>query len=220
MYGKCKSILLDFPEVKAIQATAATFDKLVLGRKEHSYATAVEIARLIILNFAPNVKSGSEKMIALLFDMNNLWEEYILVQLKKAFRDDEVQVLGQRSKTLWNNFTIRPDIVIKRGEETLMIIDTKWKIIDHNKPSTNDLRQMYVYNEYWKALIALLVYPGTDKAKVDSEPIAFDKIPGKDHNHKCGLAWINVLVGDKLNSKLGHDLKQILISNKLIDNSF
>lgn len=217
LYGKCKSILLDFPEVKAIKATAATFDKLVLGRKEHSYATAVEIARLIILNFAPNVKNGSEKMIALLFDMNNLWEEYILVQLKKAFRDDEVQVLGQRSKTLWNNITIRPDIVIKKEEETLMIIDTKWKIIDYNKPSTNDLRQMYVYNEYWKAPVALLLYPGTGEAKV--EVSTFKEIEGVS-KHRCGLAWINVLEGDKLNPKLGYDLKQILISNKLIYNSF
>lgn len=217
LYGKCKSIQLDFPEVKTIKATAATFDKLVLGRKEHSYATAVEIARLIILNFAPNIKSGSEKMIALLFDMNNLWEEYILVQLKNAFRDDEVQVLGQRSKTLWNNITIRPDIVIKRGEETLMIIDTKWKIIDHNKPSINDLRQMYVYNEYWKAPVALLLYPGTGEVKVDVSP--FNKI-GTTHNHFCGLAWVNVLEGVKLNPKLGHDLKQKLISYKLIDNSF
>ena len=99
LYGKCKSIQLDFPEVKAIHATATIFDKLVLGRKEQPYTTALEIARLIILNFAPNVKSGSEKMIALLFDMNNLWEEYILVQLKKAFHDDEVEVSGQRRKT-------------------------------------------------------------------------------------------------------------------------
>ncbi|HBT09509.1 MAG TPA: restriction endonuclease, partial [Leeuwenhoekiella sp.] len=93
LYGKCKSIQLDFPEVKAINATAATFDKLVLGRKEQPYRTALEIARLIILNFAPNVKNGSEKMIALLFDMNNLWEEYILIQLKKAYKDDEYRVL-------------------------------------------------------------------------------------------------------------------------------
>ncbi len=92
-----------------------------------------------------------------------------------------------------------------------MIIDTKWKIIDYNKPSTNDLRQMYVYNEYWQAKTAILLYPSNKK--VDSEPIAFDKIPGKDHNHRCGLAWVNVLEGDKLNPKLGHDLKQILISN-------
>ncbi|WP_416445711.1 McrC family protein [Leeuwenhoekiella sp. A16] len=207
LYGKCKSIQLDFPEVKAIQATAATFDKLVLGRKEQPYTTALEIARLIILNFAPNVKSGTEKMIALLFDMNNLWEEYIVIQLKKAFRDDEVQVLGQRSKTFWNGITIRPDIVIRKGAETLMIVDTKWKIIDNNKPSTNDLRQMYVYNEYWQAKTAILLYPSNKK--VDTKPMAFETILGRDENHSCGLAWINVLDDNgSLNQNIGEDFKK------------
>ena len=207
LYGKCKTIQLDFPKVKSINATAATFDKLVLGRKEQSYTTALEIARLIILNFAPNVKSGSEKMIALLFNMNNLWEEYILVQLKKAFRDDEVQVLGQRSKKLWNDISIRPDIVIKRGEKTAMIIDTKWKIIDYNKPSTNDLRQMYVYNEYWQAPVALLLYPSTQGTKVDVSP--FKEIEGIP-KQRCGLAWVNVLNEDKentINRELGTTFK-------------
>lgn len=205
LYGKCKAVQLDFPEVKPIQATATTFDKLVLGRKEQPYTTALEIARLIIRNFAPNVKSGSEKMIALLFDMNNLWEEYILVQLKKAFRDDEVQVLGQRSKKLWNDISIRPDIVIKRGEKTAMIIDTKWKIIDYNKPSTNDLRQMYVYNEYWQAPVALLLYPSTQGTKVDVSP--FKEIEGIP-KQRCGLAWLNVFNKDNtINRELGTTLK-------------
>ena len=206
LYGKCKSTQLDFPEVKAIQATAATFD-MVLGRKEQPYTTALEIARLIILNFAPNVKSGTEKMIALLFDMNNLWEEYIVIQLKKAFRDDEVQVLGQRSKPFWNGITIRPDIVIRKGAETLMIIDTKWKIIDYNKPSTNDLRQMYVYNEYWQAKTAILLYPSNKN--VDTKPMAFETLLGRDENHRCGLAWINVLDDNgSLNQNIGKDFKK------------
>ncbi|RXG24257.1 5-methylcytosine-specific restriction enzyme subunit McrC [Leeuwenhoekiella aequorea] len=208
LYGKCKSIQLDFPEVKAIQATAATFDKLVLGRKEQPYTTALEIARLIILNFAPNVKSGSEKMIALLFDMNNLWEEYILVHLKKAFRDDEVQVLGQRSKTFWNGITIRPDIVIRKGDHTAMIIDTKWKIIDQYKPSTNDLRQMYVYNEYWKSTQAILLYP-SNKEKVTAVK-QFEPIKDKGENHSCGLAWINILEGGRINDNFSSDLKRVL----------
>jgi len=214
LYGKCKSIQLDFPEVKAIQATAATFDKLVLGRKEQPYRTALEIARLIILNFAPNVKSGSEKMIALLFDMNNLWEEYILVQLKKAFQNDEVQVLGQRSKFFWNSITIRPDIVIKKGDQTLIIIDTKWKIIDHNKPSTNDLRQMYVYNEYWQSPVALLLYPGIDKAKI---VVSSFKSIGGTAKHLCGLGWANVLdERNKLNKNIGRNLVELLQLHNVI----
>ena len=207
LYGKCKSIQLDFPEVKSIQATAASFDKLVTGRKEQPYKNALEIARLIILNFAPNVKSGSEKMIALLFDMNNLWEEYMLIQLKKAFQYDAYQVLGQRKKTMWNGITMRPDIVIMNGDKTALIIDTKWKILDHNKPSTHDLRQMYVYNEYWQAPTAVLLYPGNEQSNIDVK--SFENI-GESSNHKCGLAWVNVLKNNKLNIEIGVELKEIL----------
>ena len=206
LYGKCKSIQLGFPEVKAINATAATFDKLVLGRKEQPYITALEIARLIILKFAPNVKSGSEKMIALLFDMNNLWEEYVLIQLKKAYKNDEYRVLGQRKKTLWNGITIKPDIVIMNGNKTELIIDTKWKIVDYDKPSTHDLRQMYVYNEYWQSAKSLLLYPSNIRKGIDVKP--FEKI-GEVNNHQCGLAYVSVLTDEnKLNTNLGQDFKK------------
>lgn len=208
LYGKCKSIQLDFPELKSIQATEATFNRLVIGRKEQPYTIALEIARLIILNFAPNVKSGAEKMIALLFDMNNLWEEYILVQLKKAVQNKEYQVLGQRSKTFWKGINIRPDMVIKKGDQTLMIIDTKWKIIDHDRPSTQDLRQMYVYNEYWKAPTAILLYPTNEARECIIKE--FENIEGRGTHHRCGLGWINIIKDGSINKDIGEELIQKL----------
>jgi 5-methylcytosine-specific restriction enzyme subunit McrC len=36
-----------------------------------------------------------------------------------------------------------------------MIIDTKWKIPENNKPTDSDLKQMYIYNEYWKSRNAI-----------------------------------------------------------------
>lgn len=95
-------------------------------------------------------------MLVLLFDMNSLWEEYILARLKQT--DAEISVYGQQSTTFWSGITVRPDIVIKKGNETF-IIDTKWKKIKGGKPSTDDLRQMYVYNDYWKSDKAMLLYP-------------------------------------------------------------
>jgi 5-methylcytosine-specific restriction enzyme subunit McrC len=50
-------------------------------------------------------------MLGLLFDMNSLWEEYVLIRLKQAAKD--VNVYGQQSIVLWNGITIRPDIVIE-----------------------------------------------------------------------------------------------------------
>lgn len=211
LYGACKTVQLDFPEVKSIQAKASTFEKIILGRKTQSYATALEIARLIILNFAPNIKSGSEKMIALLFDMNNLWEEYILEKLRRALRNTNYSVYGQRSKLFWGSISIRPDIIIKDGENTHMIIDTKWKVVSDNKPSVQDLRQMYVYNEYWDAKQSLLLYPG--KTTRFHTLGAFHPIKN-EIKHQCGLAWVNILdSGGGIKQDLEEELLSIVVSN-------
>jgi 5-methylcytosine-specific restriction enzyme subunit McrC len=105
LYSKCKTTQLNFPEVKSIQANEATFSRLPQNRKTAPYETALAIARLIILNYAPNIKSGSEQMLALLFDMNSLWEEYILIRLKQAANDKGFKVYGQNSKGFWKNIS-------------------------------------------------------------------------------------------------------------------
>jgi len=211
LYSRCKEVQLNFPEVTAIICNEATFSKLAFNRKNKPYKTAIEIARLIILNFAPNVSAGSENMLALLFDMNSLWEEYVLIKLKEATRDLDIEVFGQNSKRFWNGITIRPDIVVKNGNNS-SIIDTKWKNNKDNKPSTNDLRQMYVYNEYWQGRNALLLYPGVhNDALITSqfnEPAA----------HSCGLANINVFNTDeKLDQEIGKRILHILEKNNLIE---
>lgn len=202
LYSKCKTVQLDFPEVKPIQATQHTFDKLPKTRKTAPYETALNIARLIILNYAPNVSSGNERMLALLFDMNSLWESYILVRLKQANRD--VEVLGQRRKKFWNGIHIKPDIVIKKNAKTY-VIDTKWKNIDGALPSVQDLRQMYVYNEYWKSTRAMLLYPFNGvNTFTPKDFIAFDAIEGNSEHHECSLGKISIFNTDySLNETIG-----------------
>ena len=138
--------------------------------------------------------------IHLLFDMNSLWEEYVLMCLKKATKDEysNIEVNGQRSKTFWNGITIRPDIVIEKGDETF-IIDTKWKNINGSKPSTNDLRQMYVYNDYWKAQKSVLLYPSHQTQKPNF--IHFDGF-----SDQCSIGKLHILEGNKLNDKIGYEI--------------
>lgn len=200
LYSKCKTVQLDFTEVKTISVTEATFSKVPSNRKTAPYETALAISKFIILNFAPNITSGSENMLALLFDMNSLWEEYILARLKQT--DGEITVYGQQSTTFWNGITIRPDIVIEKGGETF-IIDTKWKNINGGKPSTDDLRQMYVYNDYWKSDKAMLLYPSNQSEFRGFEE--FEKNSSKDYQHKCGLGTISIFKTDEpiLNEKIG-----------------
>ncbi len=212
LYSKCKTVELDFPEVKTINANEHTFSRIPKSRKTAPYETALAIARLIILNYAPNISSGSEKMLALLFDMNNLWEEYVLVKLKQACQDTDIEVYGQNSKGFWNKITIRPDIVMKRKfdnqEKELLIIDTKWKNIDQSKPSTHDLRQMYVYNEFWKSTRSLLLYPAQNTELKKESFIKFD-----DEKHSCSLGKISVLDDSgKLNESIAKVLFELFNS--------
>ncbi|WP_407535108.1 McrC family protein [Elizabethkingia miricola] len=192
LYSKCKTIQLDFPEVKSIKANENTFSKISKSRKTAPYETALSIARLIILNYAPNISSGSEAMLALLFDMNRLWEEYVLVRLKQACHNTDIKVYGQNSKKFWNNISIRPDIVLEKSldnnEKEILIIDTKWKNIDQSQPSTHDLRQMYVYNEYWNSSRSLLLYPSQNTDVKSESFIFFD-----DKEHSCSLGKITVI---------------------------
>lgn len=196
LYSKCKTIQLDFPEVKLIKTNESTFSKIPKNRKTAPYEIALAIARLIILNYAPNVQSGSEKILALLFDMNSLWEEYILVRLKQAHEED-IKIYGQQSQDFWNGVTLRPDIVIKRRNETF-IIDTKWKNIGNSNLSTQDLRQMFVYNEYWKSEKAMLLYPSTSNSFN-----GFKKFTGKEQ--KCGLGQLSIFKNgtDSLDENIG-----------------
>jgi 5-methylcytosine-specific restriction enzyme subunit McrC len=201
LYSKCKTIQLNFPEVKTIQVNEVTFSRLPKNRKTAPYDTALSIARLIILNYAPNIKSGSEQMLALLFDMNSLWEEYILIRLKQIADEKGYKIYGQNSKGFWKNISIRPDIVLEKeigNSKETYIIDTKWKNIDNSEPSTHDLRQMYVYNEYWDSKKAMLLYPSNLPSvyNIEFTPFTNDK-------HACSLGKISVFKDDALNSTIG-----------------
>lgn len=199
LYSRCKSVQLDFPEVKHIKINKTTFSRITNSRKSAPYKSALEIARFIILNYAPNISSGDEKMLALLFDMNSLWEEYVLVKMKKeALKIEDTEVYGQSSKEFWQGISIRPDIVVKKKDE-VYVIDTKWKNIGNFKPSTQDLRQMYVYNDYWKSVQSMLLYPSTKSVAPDFRNF-------KLRAHQCAVGRLNILKDGKLDPAIGKEI--------------
>lgn len=205
LYSKCKRVQSDFPEVSGVTVNDHTFKKLTINRKTQPYKTAMEIARLIILNFAPNISSGKEKMLALLFDMNDLWEEYVLAKLKSVHMED-LLVKGQESKSFWNGIKIRPDIIIQKSDKTY-VIDTKWKNIGVGKPSTNDLRQMFVYNRYWNSYRALLLYPSLSTKKPEFIPFEGNE------NQQCAIGKLNILENGTLNNNCGKEILEWFFSS-------
>ena len=110
----------------------------------------------------PDLSHGRDYVLALMFDMNLLWEKFVYVSLRKHLPADLIQ--SQSSKPYWqldNHRPVRlkPDIVVTLGDRTF-VIDTKWKILNNDRPSDDDLRQMYAYTKYWASVHTFLCYPG------------------------------------------------------------
>lgn len=204
---KVYNLFLSFPELEDVPVNNETFEKLVFDRKTHRYKEAIEIAAMLLLNYRPDISTGQNHILAILFDMNDLWEEYIYRRLYKSKPRNWI-MSPQNSKHFWKlnsaNWykTVRPDIVIHNpANDTKIIIDTKWKIPDNNIPADADLKQMFVYNEYWNGKNALLLYPNISYTE---KPVfhegSFVERGKAITTHGCGVMKISVL--DKQNSHL------------------
>ncbi len=164
---KAARLLIHFPELNPIIATAEIFNRLTYDRKTERYEEAMLIAKMLLLNYRPDITGGSENVIAILFDMNRLWEEWVYRRLKKEETNNGITVHRQQSKDFWkgehmyHHKTVRPDMIIKKGDETI-VIDTKWKLIPDMTPGDEDLKQMFVYNLYWNCNRSVLLYPATN----------------------------------------------------------
>ncbi|WP_019670782.1 McrC family protein [Eudoraea adriatica] len=215
LYDHCKRIEFAFPELTPRKITEDLLQKIHLDRKSKGYTYAIELARLIILNYSPDIISGKRKMLSLLFDMNALWEEYVFKMLRKASEGTGIEVTAHDQKPFWGYNSLRPDIVLCRGAKTY-IIDTKWKRPTNSAASIHDLRQMYAYCRFWNAEKALLLYPGETinnsffKYKTDD----YANIEGSldEINHYCKMGFVSVIDAEtgQLDDTIGEKVMDLL----------
>lgn len=199
---RVSKLLFCMPVIDDYNITEKDFQKIVWNRKTAAYKDAINIARLIILNYSPDIKFGKEDLIAILFDMNLLWEEFVFTVLKKKLTSN-YKIGFQNSQKFWSNKTIRPDIYIEKIDPSTndvldkFIIDTKWKIINYDQPSDDDLKQIFAYNAHWGSKNSLLLYPTSNSDYRHFSGGYHYKIDGV--SHECTLGFLNVLKNRSLN---------------------
>jgi 5-methylcytosine-specific restriction enzyme subunit McrC len=172
MKDRISRLKIDFPEMKEIDITKIHFEKVKESRKTIPYNEALKIAKMIILNYSPDIRNGTEDMLTLLFDMNKLWEEYIFRVLQRA-NVEGYTIKFQNAQVFWENKTIRPDLVVVKtinGVSESCVIDTKWKI-------------------YWDSHKSMLLYPQVVEY---SETFGiFHK--GREAGTACKLGFVSIL---------------------------
>lgn len=145
----------------------AETQKIILNRNHTMFKEPLELAQMFLQNSTSSLHNHTFSNLAILFDMNKLFEEFVYMALKRTY--PQWNIKAQNSKqiiTSINNipntdYTIRPDIIVNGNT----IIDTKYKIIDlpNKRPSESDIYQMLAYSKFYGIKNIMLCYPTYQK---------------------------------------------------------
>ncbi len=194
--------------------TPQWFDNIHYDRNTQRYNEAINLAKLIILRYNPDLKAGNDNVLAIMFDMNLLFENYVYRKLKAIESDPDIPILSVRDQTrtpFWESRGLRADIIVE-SEDSRLVIDTKWKVLKNNTPSDSDLKQMFVYNLHYNTDLSILLYPKTVINSADKKPFRNKNFK----NQHCQVAFIDIFdESGKLEANLGLKLYYGLLESEL-----
>lgn len=163
-------LLFCFDDVADMPASAIQWEQVKTDRLSERYAPLIRMARLFVDGATPDLTTGGGDGFAVLFDMNQLFEEYVGRQVQRlTFEHGRHSHLQgpKRHLALRDGgsacFELRPDIVVMDAGNHLAVIDTKWKHLKVNGArediSTSDLYQMFAYAKQYQVPSVTLLYP-------------------------------------------------------------
>ena len=137
-------------------------EPVALDRTNTAFHDVYRLAELLLRGNWQDTTSGTASGFALLFPMNDLFEQFIGISLRQALGASRVRLQDQSRQALiprasGPRFPLRPDIVVDSASRPV-VLDTKWKHPAH-APSRDDVDQMLVYGQAYGAERVVLIYP-------------------------------------------------------------
>lgn len=167
--ARARALLLHWPEVPEVSIPD---ERPLLNHKTQHYGPALDLGLLVLRAHSPSLQRGKNHALALLFDMNSLFEEYVEILLRRAAKLASCLVHPQKEKRFWSTINARPDIVVTvlptladPAPARNCIVDMKWKVPKGGKPTPDDIRQVYAYCHLWGAKHGLLLYPWVSESQ-------------------------------------------------------
>lgn len=159
-----------FALVNVTPSAEQTYQKIQIGRNYKYYAQAIEWCRLFLSGKSFTSFKGKSVSFAILFPMEKIFESYIAALTKSVLIDHQVSAqdrhysLFDETSETKSRYNLRPDLVVRDSEKNIIIVDTKWKVLDSKGPLQADLYQMYAYYTRYKQKQenvdrVMLIYP-------------------------------------------------------------
>ena len=168
---KIRELLFIFDEVLECEDYKNFFAKLVINRQVKHYEQTLLWCKIFLLGNSFTPHNGDDLALALLFDMNALFESYVGNFIKKSFPGTILQHSEKYLVEEPKSFKLRPDIFLE-GD---FIADTKWKIVkSRDDISQADLYQLYAYGKKYECSNLYLIYPKIDGVKQEFMKFGYD----------------------------------------------
>ncbi|MFV7707507.1 McrC family protein [Shewanella algae] len=149
------------------------------GKLMQAYNDIRPWCELVLEKLNPNFQQGSHRGIALLFPMEQLFEKYVEVSLRRSLpAGSRLQAQASSQYLLMHRaqdaniatrmFQLKPDLMLNSAEGS-QVLDTKWKLLDERAANTeqkyniaqSDLYQMFAYGHKYQngSGHMMLIYP-------------------------------------------------------------
>ena len=159
-----------YADISEVSPSDLRWDLIVLDRTNTRWRELVSLARLFLSDRHQETSAGLVDGYALLFEMNVLFEEYVARLMARALAGTDLSVSAQGGhrdclfEGETGRFRTRPDLIVRRGGRTVLIIDTKWKRITRiDDPklgvSQADVYQVMAYGRLYECPHVVLLYP-------------------------------------------------------------
>lgn len=172
--NKLSKILNFYQDVTFLRITSEDSKKIILNRGQNIFKEALKIAKLFLENSSINMSGRNFDTIAVLFDMERLFEEFIFNVIREIYPELTVEEQNQKAfiKNLIGNecadvdfrMNTKCDILIKSKNNNKIVIDTKYKVLEKDKESkyrisSADIYQMITYSAVYGTKDIILLYP-------------------------------------------------------------
>jgi 5-methylcytosine-specific restriction enzyme subunit McrC len=168
------SLLVHFDQVKSSTNIQKDLDLINNNNRLFSnYNRILSWSKVFLTDSSFTNFSGDNRNLAILFPMEKIFEDYIGYLFKKYSNGIQIKLQDQSYFLVENHkgtskFRLKPDIVTSSSEDSKIVIDTKWKLINQFAERSNyfikqpDMYQLYAYGKKYTdetSPLLILLYP-------------------------------------------------------------
>ena len=170
-------LLVRIGDVPASQQLAQDWRAVRLDRNMSYYRPALAWAKILLDQHSPLINAGQQDALSLWFNMNSLFEYYVLACLQQALPKGHEVLYQVSTQTVLQHSEqqpcrkLQPDFLYLIDGKACQVLDAKWKLIEENRSvqavSDDNLYQMQAYAAAYlpQGGQVCLIYPKTDRFK-------------------------------------------------------